>query len=639
MGARMRYRHADVVLIRATTDPGGLGVPGDIDLFSDAVAEQGHAWVARVWRRSEVREAVQVASSVLSRQIDQMLAGTPDVRRIRRIVVSLASYLLRWQGRATPFGLFAGVAAVDVGAELAVRWGQGNRVTARADTAWVAALVGRLEAHPALLERLSVVVNNAAFVRGDWFVIPGQPSDDNPSQVAPLEVSVRYTGPVQAALDASRQPLKFGELVTWLSTDYPAVPTEQIRAMLAELIARHVLLTNLRAPMTTPDALAHVTAQLQAVDADELPDLTETLTQLRGTRDDLARIGSAAGPAAEPVPMVWVADRMSAVCDVTDQPLNVDVSLDCDITVSEAVIGEAEAAARVLLRLTPHPFGYFHWKDFHGQFRNRYGTGAVVPLGDLVADTGLGLPAGFLGSAYVRGARTMTPRDDALLAMVQQAVMDGREEIVLTEPVIASLTVGDPTEALPPPRVELAFQIHAPSLEAVAAGAFRLVVTGTPRPGSSMAGRFADLLPEADRDRLADTYRAASSAEVAQLSFPARRRHSDNVARVPQLLSRVISVSEHRDAGEGLIALHDLAVTADARRLYLVQLSTGWRIEPRIRSIARFSVTEVATHGAARGSGSRRRSAAGCPGRRRRMRRGRRVRRTGRSSRRDGHCH
>ena len=92
-----------------------------------------------------------------------------------------------------------------------------------------------------------------------------------------------------------------------------------------------------------------------------------------------------------------------------------------------------------------------------------------------------------------------------LLALVQQAVADGCEEIVLTESLIQALTVGDPTQVLLPTRAELAFQVHAPSCEAVTRGAFRLVVTGTPRPGSSMAGRFAGLLPGSECARLAES--------------------------------------------------------------------------------------------------------------------------------------
>jgi class I lanthipeptide synthase len=96
-----------------------------------------------------------------------------------------------------------------------------------------------------------------------------------------------------------------------------------------------------------------------------------------------------------------------------------------------------------------------------------------------------------------------------------------------------------------------------------------------------MVGRFAHLLTEADQRRLADSYAPTGShAVAAQLSFPPRREHNENIARVPRLLPRVISMSEHRSADSGLIPLDDLAVTADASQLSLVQMSTGTQIQP-----------------------------------------------------------
>ncbi|SQD98934.1 hypothetical protein FMEAI12_5000026 [Parafrankia sp. Ea1.12] len=49
-------------------------------------------------------------------------------------------------------------------------------------------------------------------------------------------------------------------------------------------------------------------------------------------------------------------------------------------------------------------------------------------------------------------------------------------------------------------------EVWAVSTEAISRGDFRLRVTAAPRTCTSMAGRFAHLLDQADRDRLAATY-------------------------------------------------------------------------------------------------------------------------------------
>jgi thiopeptide-type bacteriocin biosynthesis protein len=579
---------AGVILVRATTDPGGLLPSEDPDLSRGETAEPGRAWLAQAWQRADVREAIRLASPALSRQIDQTLRGAQGAVQVRRAVISLAAYLLRWQGRATPFGLFAGVAAVRAGCEPTVQWGQAHKITARADAAWLAAVAGQLERHPELLERLPVVANNAAFVRGDRLVIPGLPPDDRPGEIGPLEVSVRGTRPVLDAMQIARNPCRFGDLVASLSVRYPAVPPTRVRAMLTELVTQGALITTLHAPMTVPDALLHLITQLRAADVGEVSDLADLPAHLQAIHEDLTRFELAA-PAAAPGTSrgAELTSRMRAVCDVPEQPIAVDVALDCDLSVPDLVIREAEKAASTLLRLTPYPFGYPHWKDYHVRFKSRYGIGALVPVSDLAqADTGLGLPAGCLGSAYPAAAPVLTPRDNTLLALAQQALLDSCGEVVLTEPVIQALTVGDPADRILPPRAELAFRIDAASCDAIADGEFSLVVTGVPRSGSSMAGRFADFLPVPDRSSLADTYRASDAQEAnviaAQLSFPARRRHGENVARTPRLLDRVISLSELHDQRDYLIGLDDLAVGANARELYLMQLSTGSRVEPRV---------------------------------------------------------
>ncbi|MFI0409092.1 lantibiotic dehydratase [Actinomadura sp. 3N508] len=585
MAARASYRHAGLALIRATTDSGGLELPDDVDVFGEAVVEQGRAWLARTWQRGEVRQAVQLASPALCKRIQQTLEERPDARQMRRVVLSLASYILRWRGRATPFGLFAGVAVIDVGRTPMVRWGREHRAVAQADATWLGALINDLERNPGLLERLPVVVNNTAYVRGDRLVISGQPSDTNPGQVAPEEISVRFTGLVRTAVQAAREPLPFGELAKWLCAEHPAATPEQVRAMLAALVARHILVTVLRAPMSAPEPLRHVHTHLRTAVFGQIHEAAELTAQLTALQNDLSRLSSVAVPDIAQEDWTGLVDRMRAVSGTAGQSLAVDVSLDCNITLPGTVFREAERAAATLLRLTPYPFGFPHWKDFHVRFKARYGINAVVPLRDLVADSGLGLPAGYIGSPYGTPARALTERDHTLLALVQHAMLDGREEIVLTEDVISALTVGDQDEVLPPPYAELVFQLHAPSLEAVSHGAFGVAVVGTPRSSSSMAGRFTHLLPDHERDRLSRLYQAVSDddAVAVQLSFPPRRRSSENVARTPQLLRQMISLAEHRHPGDrGVIAVDDLAVTADAREMHLLQLSTGRRIEPRV---------------------------------------------------------
>ncbi|MEV4502587.1 lantibiotic dehydratase [Streptomyces klenkii] len=530
-----------------------------------------------MWLREDIRDALSVASPGLCQQIAEVVASDrAEPRQIRRTVLSLASYLLRWQGRPTPFGLFAGVAPAQVSPGPLVEWGHKHRTVARADARWLAGIITRLHQDPQLLERLAVVANDAGHVRGDRYVVPGSPADEEPTSFAPAEVSVRHTRAVATVLKAAREPIPYRELRALLCEQFPTASADRIDGLLGGLVAQNILITSLWAPMTCLDALGYVCASLDGAAAHSIPAIAGLVRELHEIRDQVAEPVPAGERSSRPV----LVARMRSLNDAVPVPLVTDTALDCAVRIPEQVAVEAQEAVSVLRRLSPYPFGYPAWRDYHARFRARYGPGAVVPLLELVADSGLGFPAGYLGSAYQGAPRLLTERDEQLLRLVQHATLEGGE-IVLTEQLIADLEDG--AETIPVPRAEVCFEIHAGSLDAMAKGAFRLLVTGTPRPGSSMVGRFAHLLPAREQAQLADTYQAAGpDALAAQLSFVPRRRRSENIARTVQLLPNVIPLAEHRAPYEGLIALADLAVTADTRRLYLVQLSTGRRIEPRV---------------------------------------------------------
>ncbi len=570
-----RYQHTGLVLVRTTTDPGDLDPPAHLNLSDPAAVEQeGRAWLAKVWARAEVREALQLASPVLSGRIGQLLddgAGPHSVKELRRAVVSVASYLLRWQRRATPFGMFAGVGAAAIGVTRA-DVGVGHRAVVRADAEWI--------------------TTSARIVR-DGRVIVHCRAEVGASTPGPLrESSVRLNRPVQFALTAARSPIRFDALATQMTARFSSASPDKIHMLLHGLVDGGVLITSLRPPMTTVDALSHLIRALRAAGGEDLADIIVLLRELDEISARLARHNNTTDREQAAEIRKTVAAQMAALVPGPGHVLAADVRLDARIAVPERVLTEAGLAAGVLLRVTTQPFGSAAWLDYHARFRARYGHGALVPVQELVADSGLGYPCGYLGAPRARPSwRMLTERDAALLALIQQATLDGAEEIELTDAVIEALTVGEHADIVAPQRVELGVAVYAASTEAIDRGDFQLRVTAAPRIPTSMAGRFAHLLDDADRTRLAATYAAEpekstrDEAIAVQLSFPPRRAHNENVVRVPTLLPDVVSLSEHPDPADPdltVIGVDDLAVTADAEQMYLVQRSTGRRVIPRI---------------------------------------------------------
>ncbi|MFI1258995.1 lantibiotic dehydratase family protein [Streptomyces netropsis] len=559
-------------MLRVTSIP-PADLPRTLDLDDFATTRD---WLASVWRHEDVRGALRVASPALYRILETTVGGArSQPRQVRQAALAVASYLLRRQHRPTLFGPFAGTAPVSVGWKPGVRWGAKHRVLARADAEWVTDIIQRLQQSPALLERLPLVANNVALVRGDRLVGPAPPAGGNALLMASGEVSVRHTRPVEAAMRAAREPVRYGSLRDRLHRTFPKAAEAQIDALLGDLIAQNLLITSLWGSMTTIDALGHVCAELEKIGAHSLDAIGKLVRALYAIHADL----TGHDPSLSiPVPSDLTARMLTQSC-VTPEPLLLDTVLDCDVQVPKSVVAEAQAAVAVLHRITPYPYGFRQWRDYHHRFRSHYGVGAVVPLLDLVADSKLGLPNQYLGTERGRAPRTLTDRDDALLALVQQALKGGHDELVLSDAVIADLAAGveDPMFVQ---RVEVAFEVHAASTEALADGKFQLMLTDVPKAGSSIAGRFLHLMPPYWQEAWARTYRTGGPETItAQLTFVPRRRHNENVVRVMRLLPHVIGLSEHRAEGGGVIPLADLAVIANARGFHLVQFSSGRAID------------------------------------------------------------
>ncbi|MFJ8980453.1 lantibiotic dehydratase [Streptomyces sp. NPDC102282] len=571
------YQWQGVAMLRATTSPGPADIPRTLDLDNETVTR---GWLNRIWQREDFRSALELATPVLSDAIEAVVQGRrTEPRHVRRTALSTVSYLLRWQHRPTPLGLFAGTAPVSVGPRASARWRDKHRAMIRPDAEWVTDMVLRLQRTPALLKRLPLVANNAAHARGDRLVAPGPPSDGHAVLLAPVEISVRNARPVAAAMDAARTPVPYGVLHGHLRDRFPQATPEKIDVLLSSLVEQQFLITSLWAPMTTVDAFQHLCRELDRHQAADVPEVRDLVHALYALRDDV----SAHQPMLSDTSVSAVAARMRDLTTVTPTPLLIDTALDCETQLPQSVIAEVQAAVSALYRTSPQPYGYQHWRDYHRRFRARYGVGALVPVMDLVADSGLGLPAGYVGSERGAALKVRTDRDELLLALMQQVLLDGRDELRLTDDMVDALEkAAGEDERLFVPRVEAAFEVHSPSTRALSSGTFDLLLTAVPRPGSSMAGRFAHVLPPGHQDALAATYQGAPDGLTAQLVFPPRRHRNENVTRTPRLLPHVVELSGHQETDEATIPLADIAVTADPRSFRLVQLSTGRRIDVRV---------------------------------------------------------
>ncbi|MDQ1308327.1 MAG: lantibiotic biosynthesis protein [Actinomycetota bacterium] len=567
------YQHTGVALLRAAVAP-LTTAPND---WPDPADPNGcRAWQDHVWSDPYLAGAVRQASPSLGEAFDDIRSGrTTGDKQVRSVTLSTVRYLLRSIGRPTPFGLFAGVAPAGLGPRTQVEWGTKHHVTTRVNTEWLADIINRAEGCPDLLERLSVTVNDLAVRRGSRLEVPQGPN----------RVAIRFTRAVAAVQAKAATPVRFGSLVDDLAEKFGS-DRKRVRDTLTEMVRHGYLITSLRARSTVTDPFTHVLDQLHDADAATLRETVALLADLDALHSDLRRHNDmTATRTNQNQARTEITARMRKLSSAGRTPLVVDLLLDCRVSVPRRVVHEMERAANVLLRLTRYPAGEPVWLNYQRAFVDRYGTGTLVSVTDLLdPDAGLGYPATYRSSVLPAPPSTVSERDERLMTLAWEAMANGTREIVLTDELVSGLTGEAFDPRFIPPHVELSARIHAASRKALDAGEFRLTVAPA-RSAGTLTSRFT---PMATGSGLAQAYRALPAATEgalrAQMSFGPLYPHAENICRVPAYLDHILPLGEHREPSDEktLIPVDDLAVTATRDRLYLVSRSRRQVVEPQV---------------------------------------------------------
>ncbi|GIJ60071.1 lantibiotic dehydratase [Virgisporangium aurantiacum] len=577
-----RFTPAHVALLRVPTLPVTRSAATRVDLDLDD-PERLAGFLRTVLDDPVLREAVEVSSESLARTLGRLDHRLPvEPAKLRRAALAVTRYLLRMSGRPTPFGLLAGVAVArfddseTAGAATKVRFDTGHRKGVRPDAGWLSAVVAEWEGRSEVRRHLRVVVNDLCQIRGDRLVLPyvRRAAGTAPGERV-QELSVRYTEPVRRAVTAAARPVAFRDLADRLAAAFPHAGPDRIDALLGTLVAQDILLTDLRPPLDTGDALGYVLDRLEAAGA--------SVADLRSVAGHLARY--AAEPLGAGLPAWRDAVAAMRARNTSDgATIQVDLRVDVDVTLPRAVAEEAARAAAALWRLAPGPTEPPHLAQYRAAFVEWYGLDRPVPLGELIdPERGLGAPAGY---QVPPGDRTLEPvaehastRDEILAELVELALLDGSGEVVLTDEVIERLAGPDRHEP-PPESVELSVQVLAGSTAALDDGTFRLVTGAASSTAGAIFGRFAHLF--ADGAYLTATAAGDPPGEPvrAQLVFaPLEPRHA-NVIQVPKICAETIAVGTFADRSDPtVLGLADLAVVAGRHRLALRSVRHGREID------------------------------------------------------------
>lgn len=526
------YRYLPHALIRTAVLPVSDRTPAYPG--PDADVPRTLAWLTSAWESEPLRRGVLNASPGLANAVATLLEQSrePSARSVRRTALSIARYQLRATTRSTPFGTLAGIGPARF-ADATTVTRTAATIRTRADALWLDGQTARLESDPQVILHSVVVADETIRRHGNELVLPHRPGRDGPA-----EVRLRVTGALTAILDLSRTPTPTAALLDAMGDFYPDVTRDVVLNTVVGLVREGFLHSDVRPPTTGGDPLGHLAAHHH-------PDVRNV---------------AAAGPG---------------------DAVMTDLVTGTQVEVSAKVGRELEQALAVMARVSAHPHGTPAWREYRTRFLEAYSLGTLVPITELTDPAvGIGLPAGYRGSKTIATEAALTSRDEYLLALVQRATAARQREVVLTSADIDSLMVANPAQV--PSSAAMNVSVYARSTEAIDHGDFRVVCGGLSVASGVTLGRFLSLLDTTERaQRIAPLTNLPTLDEQGmrvQVSSPALRARTQNVARSVQAVPDVIAVGEYNPAAS--IHLADLAVGATTGRMFLVHLPTGRRVEP-----------------------------------------------------------
>jgi lantibiotic biosynthesis protein len=564
------------------------------DLDAWATASDPRQYLARLFERPEILEAVFVASPNLADALVSWRTA-PSSDAGRRAERSLVKYAARMMGRATPFGLFSGISVGKLGAktDLGLAPFAEYRRSTRLDNDYLFVLADHLAASAELRDRLQLRPNSSIYrTAGLLRYAAARVVDKERSYQL---VGVELTPYLEATLSRAETGATVAELAGPLAAD--DITLDEALEYVRELVEAQLLVPELGIHVTGPEPIDGLIAQLRVAGGDR------PSAVLADVRERIIAIDSIIGNSP---------DRYRAIATVLE-PLGTPVDLSRLFQIDMVKPAAATLATRVTTDVATAVTQLGRIRRSHGAlgewvrtFRERYEE-RVVPLAEVLdEESGIGfetmrgpgsegapLLAGLpFGGAPPENRIEWGPFERHMLRRLAAAVATGADAIALVEADLAAMQ--QPGEVALPDAFSTTIRVGGPAEQPT------ILLEGTVGPsGARILGRFCHASPELEaivraHHTIEESFRPdAIYAEVVHL----------NQGRIGNILCRpvlrgyeIVYLGVSGAPREQQITLDDLLVTVRGERIVLVSRRLGREVIPRLTTAHNFRLRSLVVY-------------------------------------------
>jgi len=565
-----------------------------------ASAADPRAFLAALVADRAVDEALFVASPALHETLATWRAN-PLSPAGQRAEQSLVKYIARMAYRATPFGLFAGVSAGELGRatalELAPRADYRRRT--RLDNDYLYVLADELARSPAK-DRMRLRPNSSLYsIAGRVrFAATRVVNKDRRYEL----VAAERTPYLEATLERAKSGALAGELAEALVAD--DVTLEEARAYVDELVEAQLLVPELGIHVTGPEPIDGMLVQLRAASFDR------EAAALDGARRAIGEL-DAAGVGNAPERYRAIADGLNELPAKIElsKLFQVDLVKPGTIAIGRRVAGDL---SRVIGQLAQTFVAEAEsLADFRRAFRERW-EDREMPLADVLdEESGIGFETlrgpGTEGAPLLAGvafpASPSTPRVPwaarhvHLLSRLGAALAAGADEIVLDDSDFTAMKAPRPARL---PDAFAALIRLAGTTDELARGEPTIFLEGVSGPsGANLLGRFCHASPAIEqhvREHLAAEEAHAPDAVFAEIVHLNEGRIGNILCRPVLRGHEIVFLGTSGAPSDRQITLDDLTVSVPGDRIVVRSRRLGREVRPRLTTAHNFRLRSLCVY-------------------------------------------